>query len=71
MIPESLRSPRERKGNPLQDSCLENPMDREAWWATLCPKGHTESWTPLSKAILSMAFKTNQVSSYVRTSSEC
>ena len=21
-------------GNPLQSSCLENPMDREAWWAT-------------------------------------
>ena len=23
-------------GNPLQDSCLENPMDREAWWALVC-----------------------------------
>ena len=22
-------------GNPLQYSCLENPMDREAWWATV------------------------------------
>ena len=22
-------------GNPLQDSCLENPLDREAWWATV------------------------------------
>ena len=22
------------RGNPLQYSCLENPMDREAWWAT-------------------------------------
>ena len=22
-------------GNPLQDSCLENPMDRGAWWATV------------------------------------
>ena len=26
------RSPREGNGNPLQYSCLENPMDREAWW---------------------------------------
>ena len=24
----------EGNGNPLQYSCLENPMDREAWWAT-------------------------------------
>ena len=25
----------EGHGNPLQCSCLENPMDREAWWATV------------------------------------
>ena len=29
----SGRSPGEGNGNPLQFSCLENPMDREAWWA--------------------------------------
>ena len=29
------RSPREGSGNPLQYSCLENPMDRGAWWATV------------------------------------
>ena len=34
-IPESGRSPGEGNGNPLQYSCLENPMDREAWWATV------------------------------------
>ena len=28
-------SPGGGNGNPLQDSCLENPMDREAWWATV------------------------------------
>ena len=27
-------SPGEGNGNPLQYSCLENPMDRGAWWAT-------------------------------------
>ena len=32
-IPGSGRSPREGKGNPLQYSCLENPMDRGAWRA--------------------------------------
>ena len=29
------RSPGERNGNPLQYSCLENPTDRGAWWATV------------------------------------
>ena len=31
LIPESGRSPGEGNGNPLQCSCLENPMDRGAW----------------------------------------
>ena len=31
-IPESGRSPGRGYGNPLQHSCLENPMDRGAWW---------------------------------------
>ena len=34
-IPGSGRSPGEGKGNPLQYSCLENPMDREDWWPTV------------------------------------
>ena len=34
-IPASGRSPGERNGNPLQYSCLENPMDRGALWATV------------------------------------
>ena len=29
------RSPGEGHGNPLQDTCLENSMDRGAWWATV------------------------------------
>ena len=33
LIPGSGRSPRGGHGNPLQYSCLENPMDREAWQA--------------------------------------
>ena len=32
-IPGLGRSPGEGNGNPLQYSCLENPMDRGAWWA--------------------------------------
>ena len=34
-IPKSGRSPGEGNGNPLQYSCLENPIDRRAWWATV------------------------------------
>ena len=33
--PGSRRSPEEGHGNPLQDSFLENPMNRVAWWATV------------------------------------
>ena len=34
-IPGLARSPGEGHGTPLQYSCLENPMDRGAWWATV------------------------------------
>ena len=40
------RSPVEGNVNPLQYSCLENPMDGGAWWATI--HGVTKSWTRLS-----------------------
>ena len=35
LIPGSGRSPGEMNGYPLQESCLENSMDRGAWWATV------------------------------------
>ena len=35
LIPGSGRSSRVGDGNPLQHSCLENSMDRGAWWATV------------------------------------
>ena len=35
LIPRSGSSPAEVNGNPLQYSCLENPMDRGAWQATV------------------------------------
>ena len=34
-IPGSERSPGEGDGKPLHYSCLENPTDRETWWATV------------------------------------
>ena len=42
----SGRYPGEGKGNPLQYSCLENPMDRGAWWATVQRVGH--DWSDLA-----------------------
>ena len=41
LIPELGRSPGGGHGNPLQYSCLGNPMDRGAWWATV--RGVAES----------------------------
>ena len=43
LIPGSGRSPVEGNGNPLQCSCMRNPMDRGAWWATV--RGIAESDT--------------------------
>ena len=45
-IPGSGRSPGGEHGNPLQYSCLENPMDRGAWLATV--HGAIKSQTRLS-----------------------
>ena len=45
-IPGSGRSPGEGNGNPLQYSCLENPVEGGAWWATV--HGVTKSRTWLS-----------------------
>ena len=43
-IPGSGRSSGAGHGNPLQYSCLENPMDRGAWWAIVygAAKSHTQ-----------------------------
>ena len=45
-IPGLGRSPGEENGNPLQYLCLENLIDRGAWWAAV--HGVTKSWTQLS-----------------------
>ena len=42
----SGRSPGEGNGNPLQYSCLRNPMGRGAWWAIV--HGVTKSWKQLT-----------------------
>ena len=46
LIPGLGRHSGEGKGNPLQYLCLENPMDRGAWWAV--EHEVTKNWTQLS-----------------------
>ena len=46
LIPGLGRFPGDRNGNPLQYSCLENPVDTGAWQAVI--HGVTKSWTRLS-----------------------
>ena len=46
LIPGLGRSPGGQHGNPLQYSCLENPMDRGSWQATV--RGVAKGWTQLS-----------------------
>ena len=48
LIPELGRSPGGGNGNPLHYSCLENPMERGAWWATVSIVHRVaKSWTRL------------------------
>ena len=49
LIPGLARSPEEGNGNPLQYSCLENPVDGGAWWATVL--GVAKSRTQVSNSI--------------------
>ena len=44
-IPGSGRSPGEENGNSLDYSCLENPMDKGAWWATVLEVGKESDMT--------------------------
>ena len=37
----------EGNGNPLQYSCLENPVDKGVWWGAVC--GAAQSWTQLTE----------------------
>ena len=52
--PWSERSRGEENGNQHQYSCLENPMDRRAWWATFRRVG--KGWTQLKQLIMQHAY---------------
>ena len=50
VLEHGRRLPWRRTRRPLQCSCLENPMDRGAWWATV--HGVTKRWTRLNDLLL-------------------
>ena len=54
LTPRLGRSPGEGNGNPLQYSCLENPMDGGAWWATV--QGVTKNRIRLSNFAFTFTF---------------
>ena len=59
-IPGSGRCPREGNDNPLQYSCLENPMDGGAWWATVHRVAKTRArLKQLSMHVHTAVFKMN------------
>ena len=47
-IPGLEGSPGGGKGNPLQYSCLENPMGRGAWWATVHRATESQTWLSIA-----------------------
>ena len=63
------RSPGEGNGYPLQCSCLENPVDRGAWWATVL--GVSKSWTWMSNLITTRCISDEVVSERVCGESNC
>jgi len=59
-IPGSGRSPGGEHGSPLQYSCLENPMERGAWWNTI--HRVTKSQTQLNQLSIHAQFIINLTS---------
>ena len=55
LIPGSGRSPGKGNSNPLQYSCLENPMDGGAWWATVHEVAKRDTTERLHSLSLSLA----------------
>ena len=68
-VPGLGRSPGEGHGNPLQYYCLENPMDRGAWYATF--HGVAKSWTRLSNFTFTFTFTFRFIKVMDRTSGHC
>ena len=55
-IPESGRSPGGGNGNPLQYSCLGNPVDKGAWWAVVHGIAESDTTEAIGHAHLGILF---------------
>ena len=66
-LPGLGRSPGGGNGTPLQYSCLENPMDAGAWWATV--HGVAKSWTRLSDFTFTLHESKGSLLKYFTTNS--
>ena len=65
-IPGSGRVLEEGNGNPLQYSCLENPIDRGAWQATVHGLAKSQTWLTIHIHILNRLFKARLLSWYLK-----
>ena len=61
LIPACGKSPEEGNGNPLQYSCLENSMDRGAWWATVHGVAKLDMTEQLTHTMVFIIIKRNFV----------
>ena len=59
LTPGSGRPPGEGDGNPLQDSCLGDPMDRGAWWATVHRVAKSQTREQLALSLFETHFYLN------------
>ena len=60
-IPGSGRSPGEGNGNPLQYSCLENPVDGGAWWATVHGVAKSRTWLSDFTSLIDSILKSRDI----------
>ena len=64
LISGSGRSPEGGNGNPIQYTCLENPMDGGAWWGTVHGVTKSQTWLSTSPLILTHMVKAKDAAKY-------
>ena len=69
-IPGSGRAPGERNGNPLQYPCLENPIDRGAWWAAVDGVAKSRAQLSNEHTAKSISYTYTRVPSFIRCPSQ-
>ena len=70
LIPGSGRFPGEGSGNPFQYPCLENPMDRGAWWATVHEAAKSRTWLSDCTELTETIYRCRWRLDYIATATE-